>query len=64
MTLFWVVWEVALSCLMLASVAIRFTYTIQLVQDNMFSTRCGRRKEAKGRGWGVKQQVRPSSGEG
>ena len=39
MTLFWIAWEVALSCLMLASVAVWFTYSIELVQNDAFSTR-------------------------
>ena len=39
MTFFWVIWEVILCLLMLASLAVWFIYAVQLVQDETFSTR-------------------------
>ena len=40
MTTFWIVYEVLLTGLMLGAVATWYIYSMQLVQDNAYKTRC------------------------
>ena len=40
MTTFWIVYEVVLTGLMLGAVATWYIYSMQLVQDNAYKTRC------------------------